>query len=191
MATWTFSGPRKAQSAQIILSYGDAGNWLSRHWKTLPAKIKGQTCSIELPAAPDSLLHQRRRGRFRQVPLLDADGSRRRGKTGLERRHRPLQRRWLRHVGRIRARAGHLVRPPRLHEPDRRHRRARPASSRLRSPRALTGSFRSYSTAGVPYRLSLWVKADKPTEVKIWGVGDDVLAAPEQKFATSGRGGAN
>jgi len=48
-AQWSFAGPREVQSADLILSYGDAGNWHTRYWKTLPAKISGQLCSVELP----------------------------------------------------------------------------------------------------------------------------------------------
>ena len=51
MAEWKFSGPRKVTSADLILSYGDNGNWTSRYWKTLPARIEGQICTAVLPVS--------------------------------------------------------------------------------------------------------------------------------------------
>jgi dienelactone hydrolase len=50
-ATWKFSGPRKIKSADLILSYGDAGNWTSRYWIKLDAKIKDGVSLARLPAA--------------------------------------------------------------------------------------------------------------------------------------------
>jgi len=65
IAQWSFKGPRPVQSAQLILSYGEAGlpidpatkrtrpgtPWNSRCWITLPAKIEKNTCSVALPDA--------------------------------------------------------------------------------------------------------------------------------------------
>lgn len=51
VASWTFKGPRKPASAELILSPGDEGNWLSRYWITLPARIDGDTASVMLPAS--------------------------------------------------------------------------------------------------------------------------------------------
>jgi dienelactone hydrolase len=48
-AQWSFAGPRTAQKADLILSYGDAGNWHTRYWKTLPATIEGRFCRAALP----------------------------------------------------------------------------------------------------------------------------------------------
>jgi dienelactone hydrolase len=50
-ATWRFEGPRKAGSARMLVSYGAAGNWVSRYWLEVRAKITEQTCSAILPAA--------------------------------------------------------------------------------------------------------------------------------------------
>jgi dienelactone hydrolase len=50
-ATWRFAGPRKAVSARMLVSYGEPGNWVSRHWLEIPAKITEQTCTAKLPAA--------------------------------------------------------------------------------------------------------------------------------------------
>ncbi len=68
VARWTFDGPRKAASAELILSYGDAGNWSGRYWKTLPATIKDRSCVAELPAS--ALPY------FISGAVLDADGGR-------------------------------------------------------------------------------------------------------------------
>ena len=52
VATWAFSGPRKVAAAELILSYGDYGNWHSRCWKQVPARTSGGTCSAPLPRSP-------------------------------------------------------------------------------------------------------------------------------------------
>jgi hypothetical protein len=51
IAQWSFSGPRKAESADLILSYGDEGNWQNRYWITLPAAMKDGICTVKLPAS--------------------------------------------------------------------------------------------------------------------------------------------
>ncbi len=43
---------RTPQSANVILSFGDDGNWPSRAWKTIPANINGNTVTAELPNGP-------------------------------------------------------------------------------------------------------------------------------------------
>jgi len=48
MAEWTFSGD--AAAADLIASYGDAGNWRGRYWHTIKATIDGSTCRAEVPA---------------------------------------------------------------------------------------------------------------------------------------------
>jgi dienelactone hydrolase len=48
---WTFRGPRKVVSAELILSAGDAGCWASRCWQTVPAAIRGDACTAALPAS--------------------------------------------------------------------------------------------------------------------------------------------
>jgi dienelactone hydrolase len=50
-ATWTFSGLRTPASANVILSYGEPGNWTSRYWLTLPAKIDGNNITASLPVS--------------------------------------------------------------------------------------------------------------------------------------------
>jgi len=49
IARWEFQGDGVA--ADLIASYGDAGNWRGRYWHTLDTKIEGQTYSVELPAS--------------------------------------------------------------------------------------------------------------------------------------------
>lgn len=51
-AGWEFRDPRGVASADLILSYGDDGNWTSRYWISLPAKIEDGTCFVKLPASP-------------------------------------------------------------------------------------------------------------------------------------------
>jgi hypothetical protein len=51
-AMWTFDGPRPVKSAELILSAGDAGNWVGRFWLTRPADIKEKTCSATLIGCP-------------------------------------------------------------------------------------------------------------------------------------------
>ncbi len=51
LAHWLFSGPREVKSADLILSYGDAGNWNARYWITLKAEIEGGKCVVKLPPA--------------------------------------------------------------------------------------------------------------------------------------------
>ena len=49
IARWDYQGDVVA--ADVIASYGDAGNWRARrYWHTLNAKIKGASCIAELPA---------------------------------------------------------------------------------------------------------------------------------------------
>ena len=52
VAEWDFSGPREVDSADLILSHGDNGNWVSRFWTTLPAHRANGVCSVELPPSP-------------------------------------------------------------------------------------------------------------------------------------------
>lgn len=47
MAQWGFQGD--AIAADLIASYGDAGNWRGRYWHTLKAEIAGTNCKVELP----------------------------------------------------------------------------------------------------------------------------------------------
>lgn len=46
-ARWKLAGD--ATSAEAIVSFGEEGNWSTRYWHTLPARIDGATCQVELP----------------------------------------------------------------------------------------------------------------------------------------------
>jgi len=50
-ARWTFTPVegRPVAGAELILSYGDNGNWETRHWFPIPAKITGARCEAALP----------------------------------------------------------------------------------------------------------------------------------------------
>ena len=52
-ASWSFTAPpgRKIVSADLMLSYGEPGNWRSRNWITLPAQMAGKACLTTLPAS--------------------------------------------------------------------------------------------------------------------------------------------
>jgi dienelactone hydrolase len=49
VARWTFTGD--GATADLIASYGDAGNWRGRYWHTLKAAIDGHSCRAEIPDA--------------------------------------------------------------------------------------------------------------------------------------------
>jgi dienelactone hydrolase len=51
VAKWSWSGPRQAKSADLILSSGEDGNWHSRYWKTIKSTLKGQQCEAVLPSS--------------------------------------------------------------------------------------------------------------------------------------------
>jgi len=50
-AAWTFVPvpDRPIKSAELALSFGDAGNWSARYWKVLPVRISEFDCKAELP----------------------------------------------------------------------------------------------------------------------------------------------
>lgn len=50
-ASWTFTpvAGRPIKSAELALSFGDAGNWSARYWKVLPASIRESKCAAALP----------------------------------------------------------------------------------------------------------------------------------------------
>ncbi len=50
-AFWDYNGPRRAKTADVIVSWGEAGNWHARCWKTLRADFKKGICQVRLPAA--------------------------------------------------------------------------------------------------------------------------------------------
>jgi len=48
-ARWQYTGPRKVARAELLLSPGASGYWQSRHWQTLKADVADQTCTAMLP----------------------------------------------------------------------------------------------------------------------------------------------
>src|SRR5262249_20366608 len=48
-ARWSFEG--EAVAADLIISFGESGNWQGRCWQTLRAEIDGQTCRVEIPGS--------------------------------------------------------------------------------------------------------------------------------------------
>ncbi len=49
IARWTFDGP--AVRAELLASYGAAGNWRGRFWHTFKAEISGNACRAVVPKA--------------------------------------------------------------------------------------------------------------------------------------------
>src|SRR5260221_11486812 len=47
VARWDFQG--EGVAADLIASYGDAGNWRARYWHTIDATIEGTTCQPDYP----------------------------------------------------------------------------------------------------------------------------------------------
>jgi len=179
IATWQFNGT--AASADLIASYGESGNWRYRYWHTFPATISGKTCRAELPAAalpcyvsgavtganqvrsstPLALVEPTALGISPVMNLPDFDGCLQWG--GFEERQiaylvrhdRSGQTRWIPRVtndakeGQHAAilPAGQIVLPPIL------------------------------NTAGIAHRLTCFMKADKPTTVKLQ------MAGAEREFS--------
>lgn len=52
VARWTFTpvAERPVDHAELLLSYGEDGNWSNRYWDALPANIKGNQCEVKLPS---------------------------------------------------------------------------------------------------------------------------------------------
>jgi len=48
-ARWSYSGSRKFEKGHLILSYGGPANWEGRAWTTLPADTKGRNFRVKLP----------------------------------------------------------------------------------------------------------------------------------------------
>ena len=50
-AQWAFknTSSRKIVRAEAAVSHGDAGNWIARYWKTIPAEIQGDKCLVRQP----------------------------------------------------------------------------------------------------------------------------------------------
>lgn len=161
VARWKYADPRRPAKAELLVSYGEAGNWSSRCWLTLAAPAKGGDCAVPLPDAPlpcfvsgtvvDS-------GGFRSsTPLLrvqagkgaalpDYDGCAEWG--GFEQG----QVVYLRRHG--------LPVPPLSKE-------SKEGSQAASLPAGQTTLAPVFFTAGVPHRFSCAVKASRPAEVTL------------------------
>ena len=51
-ARWAHVGPRLVTTGEIMISYGDAGNWKSRVWQTLGAELDRNELFVRLPESP-------------------------------------------------------------------------------------------------------------------------------------------
>lgn len=47
IAGWDFQGD--AASADLIVSFGEPGNWRGRFWHTVPAEVRGRKCTAKIP----------------------------------------------------------------------------------------------------------------------------------------------
>jgi len=169
-AEWEFSGPRAVTSADLILSHGGSGNWVSRYWQTLPAQIAGQVCSVELPASPGPFYIGGavidREGFRYSTPLLRVDPA----EAGLKQPSAKLAydgcSLWGGFepdgVGFLRA-SGFWDNAVAINT-DPAHVKAGRQSAVIKGK----GRFRPLQfTTGVPHRLTAWVKAAVETELKV------------------------
>jgi dienelactone hydrolase len=167
IAHWT--SDRHPVAADLIASYGEAGNWRGRYWHTFQAKITDHMCEVELPAAtvpcyvsgsvsderglrsstPLVRVGSAGLGATAVLPFPDYDGCFKWGgfhKVQIEylvRHDRSGQRRWI----------------PRLS-----------SEKREGEPVAVLNPGATLlppilSTAGFPHRFSCFLKADKPCRV--------------------------
>jgi len=169
VARWTFEGDVAA--ADLIASYGEAGNWAGRFWHTLAAQIDGHNCRAELPAArlpcyvsgsvinkdglrsstPLLRVESRTLGVINSAMLPDYDGCHEWGgfeesqMTYLRQHDRSGQRRWQPHLSNDAVEGKHS---------------AMVEGGTTVLPPIL-------STSNVPHRLTCWLKADKPVQIII------------------------
>ena len=166
-AEWDFAGSRELAGADLILSPGDSGNWVSRHWQTLPAQINGQLCSVELPPSPVPVFiggAVTDRAGFRySTPLLRVDADPRHAKAKLSYDGCSL---WggfePEGVGYLKA-SGFWDNSVAINT-DPAHVKAGSQSAVIKGK----GKFRPVQfTTGVPHRLTAWVKSAADTELKV------------------------
>lgn len=184
VASWEYSGeaPRKAESANVILSYGDDGNWPSRYWKTLPAKLEGKTCKIELPGGAKpyfisgSVIDSDKF--ITSTPLLKVDPA----ALGVSEPQAKMDYDGCAEWGGFEPRQvfyekAHAFMNPTVSKDAKEGKQSaelKPGKNRL---------YPIYFTVGVPHRFSCFLKADKPVEVtvKLAGSSDDKAAENEAK----------
>ena len=169
MARWDFQGDGVA--ADLIASYGDAGNWRGRYWHTIRAEIKGPMCQAELPAStlpcyvsgsvvnkngirvstPLVRVDSAALGARASVPVPDYDGCAEWGGfevdsiAYLTRHDRSGQMRWIPRVSRD----------------------AKQGKQSAILNGGTTALAPILSTATVPHRFTCFLKADKPVEVTV------------------------
>jgi dienelactone hydrolase len=179
IAHWT--SDRHPVAADLIASYGEAGNWRGRYWHTLQAKVTDRACEAELPGAAvpcyvsGSVTDENELrsstpllrvdpvgfGIKAALPFPDYDGCVKWGELGkneveyLVRHDRSGQRRWI----------------PKLTSETR---EGEPAAILDRGTTVLPPIL---STAGYPHRFTCFLKADKPCHVAVQ------LAAQRQEFS--------
>lgn len=174
IARWHFDG--EVAGADLIASYGEAGNWSGRFWHTFPAQIDRRSCRAELPAAtlpcyasgavvaknglrtstPLLRVEPAALGVTASLPVPDYDGCLQWGGfedthlAFLERHNRSGQKRWLPRLSRD-ARQGMY-------------------SAVLEPGRTVLPPI--LSTATVPHRLTCSLKADQPLNVTLQLAGE-------------------
>jgi dienelactone hydrolase len=177
VAAWDFQGD--ADSAEVIVSFGEEGNWRGRCWVTLHSAINGRTCTAHLPASALPMFVSGsvsdRRGIRSSTPLLrvdaaalgvhpslvvpDYDGCAEWG--GFEENHVEYlarhdaggQKRWVPELS-AQAYEG-------------KHSAILPPGQTILAP--------ILSTATVPHRFTAFLKADQPVEVRIQLAGQEKL----------------
>ncbi len=169
IARWDFQGDGAA--ADLIASYGDAGNWRGRYWHTLKAEIEGTTCKADLPpstlacyvsgsvtdkqgircSTPLLLVDSAALGFKSSISVPDYDGCAEWGSfeepqiAYLMRHDRSGQTRWI----------------PKLSHDAKEGKQ----SAILNTGRTILAPI--LSTATVPHRFVCFLKADKPIEVTV------------------------
>ena len=174
IARWDFQGDGVA--ADLIASYGEAGNWRARYWHTLSAKIEGTTCQAELPpstlpcyvsgsatdksgircSTPLVRVDSAALGVKASIPVPDYDGCDTWGSfeqpqiAYLERHQASGQARWI----------------PRVNDDAKEGKQ----SAILNAGNTVLAPI--LATASVPHRFVCFLKADKPIEVSVQLAGE-------------------
>jgi dienelactone hydrolase len=168
IAWWDFEG--EASAADLIASYGDAGNWRGRYWHTFKADIKDHTCRAELPAGSlpcyvSGSVIDRNGLRF-STPLLRVDAA----ALGVKASSVPDYDGCVEWGGFEDSHLAFLVRHDRSGQTRWIPRRSTDAregkySAILKPGRTVLPPI--LSTATVPHRFSCFLKAEKPVDVTV------------------------
>lgn len=161
VARWTFDGPRRAQAAELMVSYGD-GDWRGRWWVTVPAEMKDGKCSARVPVGAWSC--------HVGGAVVDADGFRSSTPLvrtlGVNSSEAVPDYNGCGQWGSFEA--GHITYlklhgyPTPAVRPDPKEGKQAAVFKAGKSPLPPI-----YGTAGVPHRFTCWLKADRPTEVTL------------------------